>query len=628
MRFLKRFLKQSTRTATRGLGRTRCLELEGLEQRALPTITVPTPGTPGVAKITGTTGPDQLLLRLQPGSPTNIQMSDNGGASFTTAALRDILEITISGLAGADTLTLDHSNGFVGKIGLLPIAFDGGPGRDTLIQQGNPNLVGLNQTYLVGSTSDAGRLDSTNGTISNSITFTQLNAILDVTTAIGLSLNLNEQANVLKVERDRPFNGLNVLKLEGVDQQGRNDAIDLVVEDRPTGDRRLDAGQSFVPITVANKTNVTVNGFGGDDLFTLDHSQTVTGLVSLTLDGGAGNDRVYSDNGPRSAVVNQVSIEKNVPDGLDDAFIEEMYISRLKRAASEQEVENWKNFLRTSSGRQEIVSRIERSVESRTRQVRGWYEQYLSRTATGGEETGWVNALAQGTTEEIILAGILGSQEYYTRSQSLSNIGGPDERFIRSLYSTLLGRQPSGAEVTTWLNELPRINRGLVGLAYMQSAEFRGRVIDAFYTTFLQRDADPGGRQSWVNTPLNLTQIREGFAGSLEFYDLNHAVATTVQVDAAGLVTFTGTSANSDDKRYFLLTPPRDGALAITVSSTNSRFAKLRVEDARGNNLFETEPSTGINSGTVLVKGGQQYFLRLRSQDRTPAGFSVALRLG
>src|SRR5687767_5179749 len=149
--------------------RNRCRPgVEGLEQREVPTVTVPTPGVPGTAKITGTSGADQMVIRLQPGSPTNVQLSDNGGGTFATAALRDVNDITVSGLGGSDTLTLDHANGFVGKSPRLPVVVDGGPGRDTLIQQGNPNLVGLNVTYFVGATSDEGRIDATNGTISNS----------------------------------------------------------------------------------------------------------------------------------------------------------------------------------------------------------------------------------------------------------------------------------------------------------------------------------------------------------------------------------------------------------------------------------------------------------------------------
>ena len=625
---LWRYFRKPAARSTRHPSRGRCRPaVEGLERREVPTVTVPTPGVPGTAKITGTSGPDQFVLRLQPGAPTNIQLSDNGGASFTTAALRDVNNITVSGLAGSDTLTLDHANGFVGKIGVLPIVLDGGPGRDTLVQQGNPNLTGLNVNYLVGGLSDAGRIDATNGTISNSITFTQLNAIIDVTNAVGLTLNLNDAGNVVKVERDRSFNGLNLLKLEGVDRQSRTDAVDLVPEDRPTGDPRVPTEQSFVPVSLANKTNVTVNTFGGDDLFTLDHSRPVSGLVNLTLDGGTGTDRLYSDNGPRGVTLNRLSIDKDVPEGLDETFIEELYVTRVKRFATESEVENWKNVIRGGAGRSGIVAAIERAVESRTRLVRAWYEQYLARSASGGEESGWVNALTQGMTEELIIAGILAAPEFFARAQTLVTVGTPNERWLRAMYSVLLGRAQDGGEVGAWLGVITTTNRGGIANTFLNTAEFRGRIIDAYYTTFLQRDADAAGRQNWVVAPLNLTQIREGFASSLEFYDLNHATAVAVQLNAAGQASFSGTSVNSEDKQFFLLTAPRDGTLNVSVATTNGRFPKLQVEDVLGNKLFETEPRDNVNSGNVPVRGGQQYFFRLRAQDASPAAFTVSLRL-
>src|SRR5262245_33977118 len=112
MRFWHRLIKHATRPTRRTISRSRCRPtVEGLELRELPTVTLPTPGTPGTAKITGTTNPDQLIIRLQPGNPANIQFSDNNGASFGTAALRDVTDIAVSGLAGADTFTIDHANG-------------------------------------------------------------------------------------------------------------------------------------------------------------------------------------------------------------------------------------------------------------------------------------------------------------------------------------------------------------------------------------------------------------------------------------------------------------------------------------------------------------------------------------
>src|SRR6266478_1622465 len=72
--------------------------VETLEERTLLSIPFPGAGNTGDATIAGTAETDRFLLRLQPGDATMIQLSDDGGATFTTAALTDVTSITVNGL--------------------------------------------------------------------------------------------------------------------------------------------------------------------------------------------------------------------------------------------------------------------------------------------------------------------------------------------------------------------------------------------------------------------------------------------------------------------------------------------------------------------------------------------------
>jgi hypothetical protein len=81
--------------------------------------------------------------------------------------------------------------------------------------------------------------------------------------------------------------------------------------------------------------------------------------------------------------------------------------------------------------------------------VRSWYQRYLHRTPDPtGEELGWVDALRTGQPPEKVLAGILGSQEYFT------NAGGTPEAFVRALFMDLTGRQPTFQELNYWARRL------------------------------------------------------------------------------------------------------------------------------------------------------------------------------
>jgi len=81
------------------------------------------------------------------------------------------------------------------------------------------------------------------------------------------------------------------------------------------------------------------------------------------------------------------------------------------------------------------------------RTVRGWYERFLGREPDSSA-AGWVQGLQSGQDPEQLLAGILGSDEYYTRA------GGTPRGFIQRLYLDLLTRRPTPREEDYWLRRM------------------------------------------------------------------------------------------------------------------------------------------------------------------------------
>jgi hypothetical protein len=71
--------------------------------------------------------------------------------------------------------------------------------------------------------------------------------------------------------------------------------------------------------------------------------------------------------------------------------------------------------------------------------VRFWYQKYLDRDVDPGYAA-WVNALASGSAPATVLAGILGSQEFYDKS------GDTPEGFVQNLFFKITGRRPSEPE--------------------------------------------------------------------------------------------------------------------------------------------------------------------------------------
>jgi len=149
-------------------------------------------------------------------------------------------------------------------------------------------------------------------------------------------------------------------------------------------------------------------------------------------------------------------------------------------------VANWLSLLHGQDA-YAVVNGIERSPEARTRLVDGWYQTYLGRSAVNGEEQGWVAGLLRGASEEMVLGGILGSEEFLYRVAGLTSSGTSEQSYLQALYSLLLQRTGSDGEVQDWVPAVTSSGRATVALAFLESVEYRSDVVQAYYvsTAFL-----------------------------------------------------------------------------------------------------------------------------------------------
>lgn len=491
--------------------------VEVLEDRTLLSITLPTPGMPGPLLLTGTAGADQLLLRLEAGNTGNLQVSDDGGVTFQTAALADVTRIDVDGRGGRDVLTLDHGNGLVAKTGGLTINYEGGAGRDELDIVGDPGTT-VSEVYSLGINANTGALTETTATALVTVQLVHVGGILDTSTAANLKIAAINNRNLLRLRNGPIVNGVITNRVLGLDVYGLDAAADALPDLLQTGDEPVFVTSTyFLPYTFANKTNVLLDAFGGDDLVRLMNTRPAAGLASLTVDGGAGTDRVFGRGLPAGVSLNVTNVEALDRENPAAVFIQELYEQRLQRSASDAEVVAWAGLLGLPNGRFLIADGIERSREARTRLVKTWYETYLGRPANNGEEQGWVNALVAGATEEATLAAILGSPEFLLRASSLNDTGASEERFLRTLYRVLLNRVGSDAEIAGWLSAVSRFGRAAVAGAFLHSQEYRFGVVTGLYAALLHRPADASALQTWATSNVDLTRLRIAFQASDEF---------------------------------------------------------------------------------------------------------------
>jgi uncharacterized protein YkwD len=255
-------------------------------------------------------------------------------------------------------------------------------------------------------------------------------------------------------------------------------------------------GLGGVTITVSGVGSTTTWDSGG---YTI---AVPPGTYTVTASGGG-----LSAPMVRTVTVGNSNARLNFAEG-DDAYIRKLYQVNLGRDPSLAETNVWLSFLQGPAG---VAAAIENSPEALIREVEGWYQAYLGRAAASSEAQAWVNWMLSGASQENALAGILSSNEYYNR------VGGTDPQYIQSLYSQLLHRTASTQEVSVWQTVLAGQARWAAVQAMLSSPEYRTDQVAGYYTSLLRRSPSPAEIAAWVNSGMNLTEIRIGFESSLEF---------------------------------------------------------------------------------------------------------------
>jgi hypothetical protein len=201
-----------------------------------------------------------------------------------------------------------------------------------------------------------------------------------------------------------------------------------------------------------------------------------------------------------------------------ERFVQAVFVDELGRPGSTAELDAWVGAMKGPLGQAGVVSSILHTQEARDRLVKGWYQTYLGRAASGGEEQGFVNLLLAGATEEQTLSVLLGNQEFTNRAQTLVSSGTSQQRVVTALYKLLLNRTPTPAELSAQIPSLGALGQQGFALALLQSQEFRGITVAGYYVNALHRAADQAGVNGWVFSGVDLGSVRSDFEASAEFF--------------------------------------------------------------------------------------------------------------
>jgi Ca2+-binding RTX toxin-like protein len=250
-----------------------------LDRRLLPAVSATFSAVQGVLTVLGDAQNNSIVVSRDAAGTILI---NNGGVTVLggKATVANTQLIQLFGQSGNDNLSLNESNGALPKANIF-----GGDGNDTLTGgSGNDQLFGqAGNDVLLGKGGD----DLLFGGDGNDV----------LTGGVGTDQVFGQAGNDLMIWNPG----------EGTDLNEGGDGIDTVQVNggngaevftaTPNGTRvRFDrVSPAPFSIDIGTSENLVVNMNGGDDTFT--GSNGLAPLISLTVDGGAGNDTITGGDG-------------------------------------------------------------------------------------------------------------------------------------------------------------------------------------------------------------------------------------------------------------------------------------------------------------------------------------------
>jgi hypothetical protein len=231
--------------------------------------------------------------------------------------------------------------------------------------------------------------------------------------------------------------------------------------------------------------NITGNDFrglnGNSGGYAIVASDSVTNYVQNTTSSSiiAARGNVFSTSNPQAAVSTLAAPGTTIDTGGslvgNKASLTAMFATVGAGAPTSAQLTLYATSPATTLARVAVTS-----AQATSLFVAGLGTALLNRQLTAAEIAVWSHEISSGAmSEEQVVAYFVTSGEYYRgATQGASN---PNGAWIQSLFLNLLGRQPSGTEMSAALTEVGTHGLFAFAMSLLSSAEFRADQVEAMF---------------------------------------------------------------------------------------------------------------------------------------------------
>jgi hypothetical protein len=192
------------------------------------------------------------------------------------------------------------------------------------------------------------------------------------------------------------------------------------------------------------------------------------------------------------------------------------------------------------AARATVANSLLQSSEYRSNLVTSYYTRFLLRTPSAAEVSPWVNQLAQGVSDETVIANFVGSPEYFQNPQKGNN---SNSTWVNAIYHDLVGRAPTGLELSQAQSDLATQSRTSVAFNdLLNTTTYQNYLVTGFFNTLLRRTPTASELAGFVSGFSNLPPITDekiisALISSVEYYANNGSLtAVTANASAPQLV--------------------------------------------------------------------------------------------